>query len=103
MPADDPQLKARVAAIRAGQTAQQPESGGVGSYLDNIGRRVASGATFGFADEFAAKMASMTGIGGKRGQFEQNLAMERQKIKHSSNQTLCLRLFQRWSEQLQAQ
>jgi hypothetical protein len=81
MPADDPQLKARVAALRAQQTSQQPEGGGIGSYLDNIGRRVASGATFGFADEFAANMAGITGIGGQRGQVDQNLNMERQKDK----------------------
>lgn len=53
------------------QTAlkQQPQ----GNYVDNIVRRIASGATFGFADEFAAKMNELTG----RGDYASNVAQER--------------------------
>lgn len=51
-----------------------PVSKGVIGYIDDAVRSVASGATFGFADELAAKMDELTGRGGT---YEQNVARER--------------------------
>jgi hypothetical protein len=42
-----------------------PVSGGLKT-LDDLVRSVAQGATFGYADEIAAKMAQLTGIGGQK-------------------------------------
>ena len=51
--------------------------------VDDIVRSVASGATFGFADEIAAKMGALTGVGGQtEGQdYEKLLAAERERDK----------------------
>jgi hypothetical protein len=51
-----------------------PVSKGVIGYIDDAVRSVASGITFGFADELAAKMDELTGRGGT---YEQNVARER--------------------------
>jgi hypothetical protein len=51
--------------------------GNKGNYIDNIVRSVASGASMGFADEFAAKMGDLTGIGGQQGNYARNVAQER--------------------------
>jgi hypothetical protein len=50
---------------------------GVLGYIDDAVRAVASGMTFGYADEFAAKMGELTGVGGKKGDYEGNLTRER--------------------------
>lgn len=52
----------------------QKASKGVLGYVDDAVRSIASGATFGYADEFAAKMDELTGRGGS---YEQNVAKER--------------------------
>lgn len=47
---------------------------------ENVGRAVASGMTFGLADEAAAGLSSLTGVGaqpGGQGDYESNLAAER--------------------------
>lgn len=54
-----------------------PVSKGVLGYVDDAVRSVASGVTFGFADEIAAFMDSMTG----RGTYEENLAKQRSRDK----------------------
>ena len=51
-----------------------PASKGVFSYIDDAVRSIASGVTFGFADELAAKMDELTGRGGT---YEHNVARER--------------------------
>ena len=51
-----------------------PASKGVMGYIDDAVRSVASGVTFGYADELAAKMDELTGRGGT---YEQNVARER--------------------------
>lgn len=48
-------------------------SGGALKYIDDVARRIASGATFGFADEFAAGMNAAIG----RGDYSTNVAQER--------------------------
>ena len=50
---------------------------GVLGYIDDAVRALASGMTFGYADEFAAKMGELTGVGGKKGDYEGNLAAQR--------------------------
>lgn len=51
-----------------------PASKGVAGYIDDAVRSIASGITFGWADEFAAKMDELTGRGGT---YEQNIKKER--------------------------
>lgn len=53
---------------------EKPASKGVLGYVDDAVRSVANGLTFGYADEFAAKMDELTGRGGS---YEQNVAKER--------------------------
>jgi hypothetical protein len=61
-----------------------PASKGVFQYIDDAVRSLASGATFGWADEFAAKMDELTGRRGQnptgvtagKSAYEQNLARE---------------------------
>lgn len=50
-----------------------PASGGVFKTIDNVVRSVASGVTFGWADEFAAKMNEAIGSGS----YEENVKQER--------------------------
>jgi len=52
-----------------------PASKGAFSYVDDAVRSIASGITFGWADEFAAKMDEMIG----RGSYAKNVATERSK------------------------
>lgn len=55
--------------------SSEPQQGkGVLGYVDDAVRSVASGATFGYADELAAKMNELTGLGGS---YEENVAKER--------------------------
>lgn len=76
----NPQTKEKLAfdgkqwsPLKAPEQPQQPSKGVLG-YVDDAGRSFASGATFGYADEFAAKMNELTGLGGS---YEQNVAQER--------------------------
>lgn len=52
------------------------ESKGVLGYVDDAVRSVASGMTFGFADELAAKMNEFTGLGGS---YDENLKKEQKR------------------------
>ncbi|HZR77344.1 MAG TPA: hypothetical protein VFB05_30985, partial [Bradyrhizobium sp.] len=54
---------------------------GVLGYIDDAVRALASGMTFGYADELAAKMGELTGVGGKKGDYEGNLAQQRARDK----------------------
>lgn len=54
------------------------KSKGILGYIDDAVRSVASGVTFGYADEFAAKMDELTGRGGT---YEENVARERRRDK----------------------
>lgn len=76
----NPQTKEKLAfdgkqwsPLKAPEPPQQPSKGVLG-YVDDIGRSLAAGATFGYADELAAKMNEVTGLGGT---YEQNVAQER--------------------------
>lgn len=51
--------------------------GNLPGHVNDAVRGVADTATFGLADEFAALMGSATGVGGKRGDYEGNLAAQR--------------------------
>lgn len=52
---------------------------GILSYVDDAVRSIASGITFGYADRLAAGMESLTGVGGAKGKYEENLAREQRK------------------------
>lgn len=54
--------------------SEQPASKGVLGYVDDAVRSLASGATFGYADEIAAKANELTGLGGT---YAENVAKER--------------------------
>src|SRR5262245_32877351 len=69
----NPSTKEMLAFDGSGWVAVPPSKGVLG-YVDDAVRAIASGATFGFADEFAAKMDELTGRGGS---YEENLARER--------------------------
>jgi hypothetical protein len=56
------------------KAAEQQQSKGILGYVDDVGRSLASGATFGYADELAAKMNEVTGLGGS---YAENVAKER--------------------------
>lgn len=63
-----------------GQTAQpQPEGKGFFRAIDDAVRGAADMITFGLADEFAAGMGSFTGIGGMSGEYDANLAAQRER------------------------
>ena len=66
-------------AVKALETSQQPEapSRGLGTRLDDVMRGVADTASFGFADEASAGMGSLTGVGGKQGDYAGNVADQR--------------------------
>lgn len=72
-------LQKRFAAQPAPKAGRVPEERGFLRRVDDAVRGVADMATFGLADEFAAKMGDLTGIGGNAGQYEQNLARQRQR------------------------
>jgi hypothetical protein len=57
--------------------AAPEESAGILRGIDDAVRGIADVATFGFADEIAAKVGDLTGIGGERGQYEANLEAQR--------------------------
>jgi hypothetical protein len=64
------------------QPAAPQESRGVMQTVDDIVRSVASGATFGFADELAAAASSLTGVGSRGdGTYQGNVAAERARDK----------------------
>lgn len=54
-----------------------PAARGVLGTIDDTVRMIANGATFGYADEIAAKAGAATGIGGTRGDYAGNVAAER--------------------------
>jgi hypothetical protein len=59
--------------------ATKPENKGVLRTMDDAVRGAADMLSFGLADEFAAKMGDLTGVGGEAGDYEQNLAAQRQR------------------------
>lgn len=61
------------------KTGRLPEDRGFFRKVDDAVRGVADMATFGLADEFSAGMGSLTGIGGQAGQYDKNLAAQRQR------------------------
>lgn len=74
------QAKAKLAA--QGQSAAPQQGPGFVQWAaknaDDIARSLASGASFGLADEFAAFMSDLTGIGGQaEGDYSEKLAAER--------------------------
>lgn len=68
----NPQTKEMMAFDGAEWKAVPAKSGGVLKYIDDAVRSLASGATFGFADELAAGANALLGIG----DYETNLAAE---------------------------
>lgn len=69
----NPQTKEMMAFDGKTWSAVEAKSKGVLGYIDDAVRSLASGATFGYADELAAKMDELTGRGGS---YDQNLARE---------------------------
>lgn len=61
------------------KTDRLPEERGVLRRVDDFVRGVADTATFGFSDEIAAGLGSVTGIGSAGGDYDENLAAERQR------------------------
>lgn len=60
--------------------ARQPkEERGILRRVDDLVRGVADAATLGYSDEIAAWVGDKTGIGGKRGDYEGNLAAQRKR------------------------
>lgn len=68
----NPQTK-EMLALDGNEWRPVPVSKGVMGYIDDAVRSIASGVTFGFADEIAAKADEITGRGGT---YEQNLKQE---------------------------
>ena len=62
----------------APQQSGPPDRGILGT-VDDYVRAAANGITFGLADRFAAGMGSVTGIGGKAGDYDTNLKTEQAK------------------------
>lgn len=73
----NPQTREMMAFDGAGWKHVTTHGHGVVGYIDDAVRAIASGMTFGYADELAAKMGELTGIGGKKGDYEGNLAAQR--------------------------
>jgi hypothetical protein len=70
--------EARRRGLVPGGDARQPEKRSFMRSVDDFVRSVASGMTFGLADEAAAGMSALTGIGGRGdGSYESNLTAER--------------------------
>ncbi len=69
-------FKPPVAAPKAGRL---PEERGLMRRVDDAVRGTADMLTFGLADEFAAKMGDLTGIGGQAGNYDANLAAQRER------------------------
>ena len=63
----------------APKTDRLPESRGFMRRVDDAVRGIADTATFGFADEIAAGLGSLTGVGSAGGNYDQNLSAERQR------------------------
>lgn len=61
------------------KTDRLPEERGIFRKVDDAVRGAADMLTFGLADEFSAGMGSLTGVGGQAGQYDQNLAAQRQR------------------------
>jgi hypothetical protein len=74
----NPQTKEMLAFDGQGWKPVPAQSKGMLGYIDDAVRSIASGVTFGFADEFAAKMDEVTGRGGT---YEENVARERARDK----------------------
>jgi DNA-directed RNA polymerase subunit F len=70
----NPQTKEMLAFDGEGWKPVEAKSKGILGYIDDAVRSAASGLTFGYADELAAKMDEVTGRGGS---YEQNVAKER--------------------------
>jgi hypothetical protein len=70
----NPQTKEMLAFDGKDWQPVKSNSKGVLGYVDDAVRSLASGITFGYADELAAKMDELTGRGGT---YEQNIANER--------------------------
>lgn len=64
-------------AIKAGLVKPEGRSGSLLDTVDAAVRGAADTMTFGLADEFAAGMGALTGIGGEFGQYGKNLAAQR--------------------------
>lgn len=61
------------------KTDRLPEHRGVFRRVDDAVRGVADMASFGFADEIAAGLGSLTGIGGQQGDYDANVAAQRER------------------------
>ncbi len=68
-------LAGAIKAMRA--TAPPTNEGGILRTADDFMRGVADTSSFGFSDEISAGMGALTGVGGEKDQYEQNLAAER--------------------------
>lgn len=85
-----PNIEAATQALSTMQAPAAPPAPaapgrGMIGFADDVVRSIANGVTFGWGDEIAAKMGSLTGIGGKAGDYEGNLARERARDAEISN------------------
>jgi hypothetical protein len=70
----NPQTKEMLAFDGKGWAAVPAKSKGILGYIDDAVRSLASGVTFGYADEISAKLDELTGRGGS---YEENIQRER--------------------------
>src|SRR5690242_2742888 len=60
----------------SGQERAKSQSDAFVKKLDQAMRSIAQGVTLGYADRIAARLESITGLGGKAGSYDENLKKE---------------------------
>ncbi len=87
--AEDKAALDQLSQLTQGDGSQNKQStlGAIGHSVDSFGRGVADVASFGMADEFAAGMGALTGVGGDFGDYGRNLQRQRieQKVRDNYN------------------
>ncbi|WP_247886316.1 hypothetical protein [Brucella intermedia] len=87
--AEDRAALDQLSQLTQGDGSQNKRStiGAIGHSVDSFGRGVADVASFGLADEFAAGMGALTGVGGDFGDYDRNLQRQRieQKVRDNYN------------------
>lgn len=76
---DNAAAKSVAKEMASGNAKDDVPSDGISKKIDQAVRSIAQGVTLGYADRIAAKLESLTGIGGKSGDYEGNLKAERAK------------------------
>ncbi len=65
--------------VASGQAPVKSSASGLPKKIDQAIRSLAEGVTLGYADRIAARLESITGIGGKSGAYDENLKKEQAK------------------------